>query len=162
RGQPMTGFDYGVWIWGALLVAVIFSCLWIIICAAPRVILPTKKDDPVFFEKETSRWISGLYLIVRELATLIGALVAFGGLAWAHFFTIDRRRDEPRDPVQIFISMDEESKRQLYSVLKAELDPTSKERAENSKIGVDPPPTSPESTTEGDSKIQPDPEGHSQ
>lgn len=131
RDHTITALDLGAWMWGTLLVVFVVACLWVIFYAAQHIYIPKHKDDPVTFSSENMLlWFPGLYHVVVEFSTLIGALLAFGGLAWAHFFTTDKKEDKPKNPVQNLVLIDQETKYQLYLALKDEFGSETKTKAE--------------------------------
>jgi hypothetical protein len=74
----------GVWVWGGVLTLIIAGILIAFCVASGRV-------DGDGKWRESGRWISGLYSVIRANGTVVAALVATLGVAWSWFFQIAYR-----------------------------------------------------------------------
>ncbi|MEO0966126.1 MAG: hypothetical protein AAFY08_13540 [Planctomycetota bacterium] len=83
KKDSFTVYDWGVWIWGALLIAVAALIGWISLAAA---LAQERSPEGLEFGENTQVWFRSLYQSLVDFGTLVGAMVGFGGLAWTYFF----------------------------------------------------------------------------
>lgn len=77
---------FGVWAWGGLLVMVALLIVWMVAYTSTHTFV--NYSGNLVFKETTPKWLHSLYLIIENFGTLLGAIVGFGGLAWAHFFSL--------------------------------------------------------------------------
>ncbi|MDP9172664.1 MAG: hypothetical protein M3O30_02205 [Planctomycetota bacterium] len=75
-----TARDWGVMVWGTVTAVVS------IVLSAFVIIAGCYLDQKGQFTDGTPHLIAGWYFALKDQATLIGAMVGFSALAWAHFY----------------------------------------------------------------------------
>ncbi len=77
----MSAKTFGMWIWGGVTTAISTWILFILALAASY--MCAKGDG---FIDGTPHFVAGTYYVLKDCGTLVGGVLGFSGLAWAHFF----------------------------------------------------------------------------
>jgi hypothetical protein len=70
----------GIWVWGAITVAIALAVVGLVVGAGCYM------DKDGNFQPGTPVLLAGMFQALKAGGTLVGAVVGFSGLAWAHFF----------------------------------------------------------------------------
>jgi hypothetical protein len=70
----------GIWTWGGVTVALALFVVTTLALAARYLGTDGK------FISGAPPYVAGLYIALKDCGTVVGAVVGFSGLAWAHFF----------------------------------------------------------------------------
>ena len=76
----------GIWIWGAVTVALSLVTLGILVSAASYMNMDGKG-----FADGTPHFIAGTYFVLKDCGSLVGGILGFSALAWAHFFQATKK-----------------------------------------------------------------------
>ena len=72
----------GVWVWGTVTVLLALACLLVVVVSG--LYLVPVQDKYTFVG--APKLLAGLFIALKESGSLVGGVLGFSGLAWAHFF----------------------------------------------------------------------------
>jgi hypothetical protein len=79
--------NIGIWVWGGLTAVASVTLFAVIVTGGAYL------DAEGKFLPGTPRFVAGMYHALKDQGTLIGALVGFSALAWAHFYGVGNKID---------------------------------------------------------------------
>jgi hypothetical protein len=91
----------GIWVWGTVTVVLALAVVGLVIMSG----FYMGKDGN--FQQDVPSLLAGMFQALKASGTVIGAVVGFSGLAWAHFFQVGHSaalsdklqdREEPTEP----------------------------------------------------------------
>lgn len=79
--------NLGVWIWGTSLIWAGLIILWGILNATDKgIAVSTANNEGKWVDFPSEPRFSRLYLVLKDLSTMIGAVLAFSAIAWTEFY----------------------------------------------------------------------------
>ena len=95
--QGFSTIKLGVWAWGGLTTILAIGCFAIVFFAGLNhvsvVALDLKEMGKNLTETSPNEasFLFSMYLALKDNGTLVGGILGFSGLAWAHFFAVNNR-----------------------------------------------------------------------